>query len=931
MQINYTNAIGSGAVGGSGSSGCGGVGSITWETPLESFLQASTIASLVDEANSCSLKDIDANVISVIKAEQGKGLSPEAFMYNGESALYDRSNKLVEKLSEVDATILTQVVEGIQSAGNQHRYEEAYTSYCKRLEEYSRRYNEELCPAVDTYNSNVTTHNINEGQRIQGDPTYQASYAQQVTVTAGQETAPSMSGTPNGNISGAAELNQAFQDCTNFYNEYVVPAKELHDECSQLEYVTPQDVPQFDFPKHPKEWYENVGDFFVGVGKVLFGAGATVLQVGSAILNGALHVVEGIGDGILWAGGHILGGIVGGLGILFGGDGSAGEAIVQGTNNAIAYGWSDALNEAFYSTGVGQALDNAALFRHDSGVYRGITVAGEVATTVVAATAATILSGGTALPFILGAAAGIGSTSQNVYQRTGGKDTPLGTVAILGMGAISGVGWALTGNMGAGFVEGLTGIAPRATSGFLGAANDALASGPLGGALNSAYAQGGQLGARFAGTRAGGAIASRFAPEAADLSATGAMDGATGAMYEPAAANGAPASAADSAFSQANMSDDAFNAMQGRLETDALRNAGGSLDAAGVQHAPASTSGAPASASESAFSSANMSDDAFNAMQTRQADALRQAGGSLDASGVQHAPASASGAPASASESAFSQANMSDDAFNAMQTRQADALRNAGGSLDASGVQHAPASASGAPASASESAFATQSSTTQTANSGLTNAQLAGRQGGNVTSANRAADAATDAINTYGVDSPQAQEAISTLQDKAIAVNNTGDEIAARGLNSSYGTGHVVTGPNAGASTRAMSTPTTTPVTAQSTPTTSGNLSSAYQNLSDAEIALNRGNAVYKAGGMSEDALGALETARDAARHQVLDLGGNADDVIGASNDLLRAEQALNEGNAVYKAGGMSEQALGALEESRDATRHVLNDLINNV
>ena len=853
------------AVGG----GCGGVGSITWETPLDSFLQASTVSDLVDQAENCSLKNLNSEVTSVVQGEQAKGLSPEAFSYNGDSPLNTRSQALIDSMNTVDETVLNEIVEGIQSVGDNHRYEEAYTSYCKRLEEYQRRYNEELCPAVDTYNRNVDAHNTNEANHAANDPTYTPSYVHgaKVHVNAGQETAPSIEGTVNPSIDGASDLQSKFKDITDFYNEYVVPAKELHDECSNSEYVEAQPVPEYEFQRYPKEWYEYVGDFFSGVGDFFAGLASTTFQVGSAIVNGAVHLVEDITDGVLWAGGHILGGIVGGLGIMFGGDGSAGRSIVEGTNKAVEYGWADGLNEAFYSTALGKAIDNHAWFgfTHDSTGYKVITGVGEVAGVVVGATAATILSGGAALPFILGAAAGMGSTAESVYKRTDGKDTVLGTAEILGMGAISGIGWAATGGMGAGFVEGLTGITPHAATGLLGRANTAFANGPLGGMLASSHSSGVALGERFAGTSVGGNIAARFAPSEADqlMSAGGAMDGATGIVHDPAAVNGAPMSASDSAFAPENMTDDAFNAIQNRAETDALRNAGGALDAGGAQHAPAYTEGAPLSASDSAFAPENMTDDAFNAMQNRvETDALRNAGGALDAGGAQHAPAYTEGAPLSASDSAFAPENMTDDAFNAMQNRvETDALRNAGGALDAGGAQHAPAYTEGAPLSASDSAFAPENMTDdafnaiqdrQTAdfwrnhgsaldgrtgvqyesssvngapwtgedsafhpsnvtdngfnvyqsNSSLSNAQLAGRQGGYVRHANSLADEATAAVNQYGAESTEAQNAINRLQETAEKINITGDQIGSRGMNSSYGTGQVITGPNAGARTR---------------------------------------------------------------------------------------------------------------------------------
>ena len=86
---------------------------------------------------------------------------------------------------------------------------------------------------------------------------------------------------------------------------------------------------------------------------------------------------------------------------------------------------------------------------------------------------------------------------------------------------------------------------------------------------------------------------------------------------------------------------------------DAARNAGGALDKSGVQHAPAKEGGAPKSARDSAFAQQNMSDDEFMRRLTSVDDANRAAGGALDKSGVQYGPASAGGAPSSAEDSAY--------------------------------------------------------------------------------------------------------------------------------------------------------------------------------------------------------------------------------------------------------------------------------------
>ena len=713
MQKNYTLAISSGAVGGGGSSGCGGVGSITWETPLDTFLQASTISSLVDEANECSLKDLNTNVISVIQAEQGKGLSPEAFMYNGESPLHDRSQKLVQSMQQVDTSLFSQVVESIQALGDVHRYEEAYTSYCKRLEEYSRRYNEELCPAVDTYNKNVYSHNYNESSRVQSDPSYQASFASPVTVTASQESEPSISPPVNASISGATELIAAYDDCVKFYNEYVVPAKELHDECSKSEYVTPQEVPQYDFPKHPKAGYESVAEFFAPVGEFFGGLLATIGQGACMIVDGVVHFGEWLLDGAGWLFSHTIGGLVGGLGTLLSGQGftSGYKAVTENFNNMIAVNHADNLREWFYGTPVGKALDDNAWFgfTHDSKFFQVGSTITSYAVPLVAATLATVFTGGAASPLLAtvggsaiteigailgltGLTMGIGKTSQEVYQETGGKDTVGGTVRILGSGAIHGFTYMLLGNS----------VVPKVASAIR----------PL--PPTTPTAPVGPTAPQITGPTPG------ETPLLPGETIDGTQIFANGNKLYPSGILEYP---------------------DGSIVTDAVVNNAGEV--IGTQ-----------------------SNGVITYLDGTQA--IVQGGTTVNGATVNAAGEVINTAPTA--------------------TTGTTTINNAAGEIMNSA----------------------QSTTVVTENAavnanGLTDLQLAGRQGGYVAHANSLADQANLAVETYGANSPEAIEAIGNLQEAATNVNITGDQIAARGLNSSYGTGHFVTGPS-------VSTPATSVV-----------------------------------------------------------------------------------------------------------------------
>ncbi|HAB65737.1 MAG TPA: hypothetical protein DCE23_00070 [Firmicutes bacterium] len=106
-------------------------------------------------------------------------------------------------------------------------------------------------------------------------------------------------------------------------------------------------------------------------------------------------------------------------------------------------------------------------------------------------------------------------------------------------------------------------------------------------------------------------------------------------------------------------------------------------------------------------------------------------------------------------------------------------------------------------------------------------------------------------------------------------------------------------------------------------------LKSAADKYVQAENALNEGNAAFKAGTITEQELGNLETARDAARTAVKELGGNTDEILSSSKAYTQAEAALNEGNAAFKAGTITEQQLGSLETARDAARSTYTNSVS--
>ena len=102
----------------------------------------------------------------------------------------------------------------------------------------------------------------------------------------------------------------------------------------------------------------------------------------------------------------------------------------------------------------------------------------------------------------------------------------------------------------------------------------------------------------------------------------------------------------------------------------------------------------------------------------------------------------------------------------------------------------------------------------------------------------------------------------------------------------------------------------------------------AAEKLAKAENELNAANKA----GASIDELGRLEEARDAAKHAFTELGGNADDVIGKSKEISKAESILKEaekkwkffeeGEAYSPYSAVAEEA----DKARDAYQKALKD-----
>ena len=154
-----------------------------------------------------------------------------------------------------------------------------------------------------------------------------------------------------------------------------------------------------------------------GTGKLKKGlkdTGATIAVTGTSIAAGALKLVEYIDDGGTYAEGVVRYGV---------------EKIKDkknGTKNASRV-WDETLDKvrvdkvgdlynAFYDTKLGKNINKASNLKYDGKGAQALRTGGEFAGKVALATAATIVTGGTAAPVVLGALYGVGKAEERYAQ-----------------------------------------------------------------------------------------------------------------------------------------------------------------------------------------------------------------------------------------------------------------------------------------------------------------------------------------------------------------------------------------------------------------------------------------------------------------------------------------------------------------------------------
>lgn len=180
---------------------------------------------------------------------------------------------------------------------------------------------------------------------------------------------------------------------------------------------------------------------------------ATMATVATSIYSGLLKLDEHLADGLIWCGGMIASGVT----WLF--DDEISKKIQEGTMNVIAYDVVGKANEAFYEkTNLGRSINEYSAIKYDSKVAKTIQTGTEVAAEVIAATALTVATGGTAAPLAAAMVAstgfmiGAGKKAEEDFSK---EDRSFfgdaGEIAFAG--AIKAIEFYSTGQMGAGVIN----------------------------------------------------------------------------------------------------------------------------------------------------------------------------------------------------------------------------------------------------------------------------------------------------------------------------------------------------------------------------------------------------------------------------------------------------------------------------------------------
>jgi len=205
------------------------------------------------------------------------------------------------------------------------------------------------------------------------------------------------------------------------------------------------------------------------------------LSTGAVVFTSIVSGVAKLGehillDGVAWAGGKVVKGATWLLGSMVGwfnedaGDWikDKGDQINQGIKGFVEVDWVGKANELIYErTGLGRFVNENSVIKYDSEEALGIRNFSEKVGVFVAATAATVLTGGAAavaLPLLLGFMYGSGKKAEQTYQEKGIETSAKDEWLIALSGAKGAVEWYAKGKMGANFLQSVHSIIATTTN-----------------------------------------------------------------------------------------------------------------------------------------------------------------------------------------------------------------------------------------------------------------------------------------------------------------------------------------------------------------------------------------------------------------------------------------------------------------------------------
>ena len=232
------------------------LGTIEWDTKKDTFLKDSEISDLVSSMDEKGLNEIEENLSTPITNERKTGLSLEALNIDGRAPLNELSYELLTKIRGSIATMeaLKRIARG---EGNKHRQDEANEYYEKVIEEYRKRY-EKAKELVQKYNFDRKYYVEKEEKDENGTPQKVKKQKQydECHIDFSPDNPVNLKGNldadPNDIDPGKEahdakvnEIQEAVEKANEFYEDYVVPAKGLKEECAGLDIFTlPSEIQQ---------------------------------------------------------------------------------------------------------------------------------------------------------------------------------------------------------------------------------------------------------------------------------------------------------------------------------------------------------------------------------------------------------------------------------------------------------------------------------------------------------------------------------------------------------------------------------------------------------------------------------------------------------------------------------------------------------------